>query len=1107
MQTNDLTLLAVEVHRDDLSVVEASLRRAFPTDSVLTATPDASVVAVAVAQQPDVILIAVEAPHTDSFAACRSLKAEPRTRDIPLIFVMDYAGERELRSKAFEAGCEAVVAKPIDIVELSAQVRTMARLNAASRERNKEQRRPSEQLAEERRELEDSQLAVLQLADELQVDNQALRSREASLRERNVLLETAGRRARFGGWRVELPENRVIWSEQVAAIHEVPLEFSPTVEQALAFYAPECQKTMAERFGACVREGLPYEEELQLISGQGTRLWVRTSGEAVRDQAGEITGAVGAFQDITERKRVEEALRESVESYRALLDRLPDIVMRFDCAGRHLFVSENVARVVAHKASSFIGKTHRELGFPPEQCQLWEAAIQSVFDTGEPHASEFTLDGLHGPTTFDWHLAAERDAAGRVQTVLSVSRDVTAHRKLQQDYRTLFREMLEGFALHEIICDASGQPVDYRFLSVNPEFERMTGLNAARIVGKRVLEVMPDTESYWIARYGKVALTGEPAHFENFSSELNKHFSVTAFRPAPGQFACVVQDTTHSKLAEQALQRRHVLDQALLRILKLQATRPETALALAVEQLVELTESELGFIGFVDAEEATISAHLWSSPAMRDYCVENQQLTFSVRSGDLWAAAVIEHRPIVGNDSTAPGHPNQELPYGNVKLHRFLAVPVMREGRAVLLAGLGNKTKPYEAADVTETGLFLEGVWGFLSRVHAENERRKLEEQLRMSQKLEAIGGLAGGIAHDFNNLIGVILNCAGFALEGVAEDDSVRDDLIEIQKAGERAATLTRQLLAFSRKQLLQPVPLNLNEIARGIEMMLRRILGEDVEIAQLLADDLGLIRADPGQMEQVLMNLAVNARDAMPKGGKLTVETSNVVLDEPFATSHVSVVPGEYIRLAVSDTGAGMDEETMARVFEPFFTTKEQGRGTGLGLSTVYGIVKQSGGTIWVYSEPGQGTTFKVYLPRAQPLTESESPQGEPQRSMRGSETVLLVEDEDGLRRAATRSLVRAGYTVLSAAAGDEALRLAASHFGEIHLLLTDVVMPRMNGRQLSEAMVEMRPRIKILFMSGYTDHAIVHHGVIDAGTSFVGKPFTALELAAKVREVLDR
>ena len=385
-------------------------------------------------------------------------------------------------------------------------------------------------------------------------------------------------------------------------------------------------------------------------------------------------------------------------------------------------------------------------------------------------------------------------------------------------------------------------------------------------------------------------------------------------------------------------------------------------------------------------------------------------------------------------------------------------------------------------------------------------ERKKLEEQLRQSQRMESVGRLAGGIAHDFNNLLTVVTGYSELLLGQLAGDSPLRKDLEEIKRAGERAASLTQQLLAFSRRQVLQPKVLVLNEVVSRMEKMLRRLIGENVELRSNPGAELWSVKADPGQVEQVLVNLVVNARDAMPGGGKLVIETGNAILDEEYSRGHLPVQPGHYVMLAVSDTGVGMDEKTMSRIFEPFFTTKESGKGTGLGLSTVYGIVKQSGGYIWAYSEPGKGSTFKVYFPRTEDRAEDQPKATPPVEDLRGGNTVLVVEDEESIRKFACAVLGGYGYRVLEARDGEDALRVAGEHEVEIGLLLTDVIMPGMGGRELYDRISEQRPAIKVLFMSGYTDDAIVHHGVLDAGTSFLQKPFSAISLARKVKEVLE-
>ncbi len=398
---------------------------------------------------------------------------------------------------------------------------------------------------------------------------------------------------------------------------------------------------------------------------------------------------------------------------------------------------------------------------------------------------------------------------------------------------------------------------------------------------------------------------------------------------------------------------------------------------------------------------------------------------------------------------------------------------------------------------------------GMVGTVQDITERRQLEEQLRQAQKMEAIGRLAGGVAHDFNNLLTVIIGSSELLLLRHANNDKLKRGVKLIMDASERATALTRQLLAFSRQQILQPKTLNLNGVIADIEKMLPRLIGEDIDLVVVPGPELGLIRADQGQLEQVIMNLAVNARDAMPQGGKLTIETSNIYLDEGYAQHHLAVTPGPYVMLTVSDTGIGMNPDVQARIFEPFFTTKEMGKGTGLGLATVHGIVNQSGGHIWVYSEPNEGSTFKIYLPQVKQARAELDQQKQPEvATLLGSETILLVEDDKMVRDLICQTLTGYGYTVLEASDGREAMAVCQQRTGTIHLLLTDVIMPGgMNGSELAEQLALLSPQIKVLYISGYPGEAIAHHSnLVVSNTSFISKPFSPTILGQKVREVLD-
>ena len=391
-------------------------------------------------------------------------------------------------------------------------------------------------------------------------------------------------------------------------------------------------------------------------------------------------------------------------------------------------------------------------------------------------------------------------------------------------------------------------------------------------------------------------------------------------------------------------------------------------------------------------------------------------------------------------------------------------------------------------------------------RKRAELALARSEDQLRHAQKMEAVGRLAGGVAHDFNNLLSVILSYAPMIAEALPPGDPIRKDVAEIEKAGMRARELTSQLLAFSRHRPVQATIINLSESIAAMDKVLQRVLGEDIELTTITPPSLGCVNHDAGQIEQIVLNLVVNARDAMPGGGKLTIETANVELDQQYADEHLGTEPGPHVMLAVSDTGLGMDKVTQARIFEPFFTTKEVGKGTGLGLSTVFGIVQQSRGSIWVYSEPGNGTTFKIYFPRAGSTREDVESKPNVETRRRGSETILVVEDDASLRRLVSCLLHREGYEVIVAAAPGAALDVAEEYSGKIDLLLTDVVMPEMNGRQLVDRFRLIRPETRVLYMSGYTDDVVVNHGVLDRDVAFLQKPITPTSLSRALREVLD-
>ena len=615
-----------------------------------------------------------------------------------------------------------------------------------------------------------------------------------------------------------------------------------------------------------------------------------------------------------------------------------------------------------------------------------------------------------------------------------------------------------------VITDAAGA-----ILWANPAFTRMTGYPLAEVKGRNpsiLKSGLHDRAFYqelWSTITSGRSWHGELVNRRKDGSLYTEEMTITPVMCAEGQVAnyiAIKQDVTRRRQAEEEFQKVR--------------ERLELALEAANEALWD-----------------------WDVPSGRCYFSPRYYTMLGYEPGEFPAHYQSWEELLHPDDRQSAGE----------EVQRFLD---RHEGFAIEFR-LRTKTGEYRSllcrgrvVEADETGRPVRMV-GTNSDI---TERNKLAEQVRHAQRMEAVGVLAGGIAHDFNNLLTVINGHCSLLLESAAETSPLAAPLAEIRDAGERAAGLTRQLLAFSRRQVLRPTVVNLNSIIQRLGTMLRRMVREDIRITTTLEPALGSVLADEGQLEQVVMNLVVNSRDALPGGGEITIETGNFYADASYAQAHPDVSPGAYVMLAISDTGTGMDEETRSHLFEPFFTTKPVHKGTGLGLSTVYGIVHQSGGWIWVYSEPGKGSTFKVYLPRTEQSAEPSEQQASARQVPRaGTETVLIVEDEPALLKLAANSLKKHGYSVLTASRGPAALEIAAQHPGPIHLLLTDVIMPEMNGRELSDALTRTRPGMRVLFMSGYTDDVISTSGVLDRDVAYLQKPFSPNELARRVREVLSR
>ena len=751
------------------------------------------------------------------------------------------------------------------------------------------------------------------------------------------LLGIAGQMARLGAWSIELPAQTLTWSDEVCAIHGVPPGYTPTVEEAIAFYPPEYRDEVTQRVEACLRNGSPFDLELQIVTAKGVRVWVRAMGEAVADREGTILRVQGAFQDISERKLAEEALRENEALFRTVIQNSWDVFHLVQPDGRIVYESPSVTRVLGYLPEEMVGRNALEFVHPDD--------------------------------------------------------------------------------LHKVVAGPPGAAA---------------GEAAMRTIVLRIRH--KDGSWRWV---------------ESFEINLVDN-------PDVGAVSVNYRDITERKLAEDSLR----ASEERFRLLS-KATNDaiwDWDLDSDVLWWNEGFETLFGFKR--DAVEPGIAS--WTSrihPDQRDRVVTGI------------------HRAIDA------GEPNWTAAY------QFLR----HDGRYAQVIDRGHVIR-----DASGRGVRMVGGMTDIT------ERLALEERLRQSQRLESIGQLTGGVAHDFNNLLTVILGNAELLSEQLGSNTAQRALADLVLSAAQRGADLTQRLLAFARKQALEPKVIDVNHLAADLDRLLRRALGEHIEIEFVRGAQLWPALVDPAQLENALLNLCLNARDAMPQGGRLTIETCNTRIDDDYASKHDEVKAGQYVLLAVSDTGAGIAPDHLARVFEPFFTTKEKGKGTGLGLAMVYGFVKQSGGHASIYSEVGHGTSVKLYLPRAAKPSTSAPPRGDNTQLTGGTETILMVEDDEFVHHYAQAQLRRLGYTVLTAENGHQALELLGAH-DNIDLLFTDVVMPGMSGRELADEARKLRPGLKVLYTSGYTENAIVHHGRLDPGVLLLGKPYRRSDLARKIREAL--
>jgi len=764
-----------------------------------------------------------------------------------------------------------------------------------------------------------------------------------------------------------------------------------------------------------------------------------------------------------EKQELVRTLRDSEERYRFVTEHTHDAIFLIDLEGRYTFGNRRLEELTGYRLEELIGQSVLMV-LTPAGAQAASARRDALL-AGDDRPVFYETEIVRKDGT---RILAEVSSTsvrdnGTLIARMGVARDVTerkrnevALRESEERFRAIFEQAGVGIA----VVTADG-----RWLRVNQRLCELVGYTAEELQARRYQDLTHPDDLDTSLRRRRAMLEGEAPAYSFEQRYIHKNGSIvwinlttSVMRGAPGDPSvsiAVIEDISQRKAAEAAL-----LESAE----RFRATFEQAAVGIGIVardgRFLSVNQKLCDIVGYSSRELADL--HFLDITHHDD-----AELNRALR------------RPMVEDET--PSYTMEK---------RY----VHKNGSIVWVHVTASQARDASG----EAG-------SSIAIIQDITARKQLEEELNHAQRMEGVGQLAGGIAHDFNNLLTVIRARSELATARLQEADPLRRDLLLIQKTADRAAMLTRQLLAFSRKQVLQPKVVALNELITGATDLLKRVIGEHIDLAFVPGADIGRVRVDPGQLEQVIVNLAVNARDVMPGGGQLTLETASVELDAAYAARHVDVVAGSYAMLAVSDTGTGMSREIQARIFEPFFTTKEPGKGTGLGLSTVYGIVKQSGGHIRVYSEPGAGTTFKVYLPRTDAAPEASAARASDALPY-GTETILLVEDEAEVRGVTREVLEGFGYTVLEATQAADAMLIARRHAGMIDLLLTDVVMPRMSGRALAEAVAPERPETKVLFMSGYTDDAIILHRVLEPGMHFLEKPFAPPALARKVREVLD-